>query len=195
MSESLDAVDELAGRLVRLRGPRVEDGPAFAAMDRDSEGARRWGQTSLPRSDERQRMWMQEQATKEHQGDTTWLVIETLEGTVVGSTTVDRASQRHGRFGYGIGLGQPYRRNGYGTEAVTLLLRFYFGELRYQKCDTSIYAFNEASLAMHEKLGFTREGRIRQALYTRGEFHDEIVVGITRDEFLERDRHWVALSN
>lgn len=184
MSSPLDELDEFSGKLVRLRGLRTEDGAAFLAMDRDTDGARRWGETNLPRTDDRARAWIEEQVTKNRSDDTAYLVIERLEDeAVVGSINVGRASPRHGRFGYGVGIGSEYRRLGYGTEAITLLLRFYFGELRYQKCDTSIYSFNLESLRLHEKVGFQTEGRIRRAIFTAGEFHDEIVVGITSDEF------------
>ena len=184
MGTPLDELDEFAGRLVRLRGVRAEDGPAFLAMDRDTDGARRWDETNLPRTDDRSRAWLEGQITKDRSDDSAFLAIERLEdGAVVGSMSVGRASPRHGRFGYGLGIATEYRRRGYGTEAITLLLRFYFGELRYAKCDTSIYSFNEPSLRLHEKLGFRTEGRIRQAIFTAGEHHDEILVGITSTEF------------
>jgi RimJ/RimL family protein N-acetyltransferase len=180
---ALDDLDELAGDKVRLRGLRLEDGPAFLAMDRDTDGARRWGETNLPRSDARARAWLEEQLAKNPKDHTTFLVIERLDDVIVGSLSVGRASARHGRFGYGLGLGAEHRRQGFGSEAVSLLLRFYFGELRYRKCDTSIYSFNEPSLRMHERLGFQVEGRIRDAIFTGGQHHDEIVVGITAEEF------------
>lgn len=37
---------------------------------------------------------------------------------------------------------------------------------------------------MHEKLGFQVEGRVRRAVFTGGALHDEILVGITAEEFL-----------
>ena len=184
---TLDELDELAGEKVRLRGLRLDDAEAFGAMDRDTEGSRRWGETNLPRSDARARSWIEEQVNKARTDDTTFLVIERIAGdVVVGSMSVGRASARHGRFGYGLGLGHEHRRQGFGSEAITLLLRFYFGELRYSKCDTSIYDFNEPSLHLHERLGFQVEGRIRQAIFTQGRYVDEILVGITADEFFER---------
>ncbi len=183
---ALHALDELAGAKVRLRGLRLEDAPAFLAMDRDSDGTRRWGETNLPRSDDRARAWLEEQIKKDRSGDIGFFVIERLDDVVVGSMSVGRASPRHGRFGYGLGLGHEHRRQGFGSEAISLLLRFYFGELRYTKCDTSIYSFNEASLRLHERLGFTVEGQIRQAIFTNGSFHDEVIVGITAAEFLEK---------
>lgn len=187
MRSDLDALDEFAGRLVRLRGLRRDDGPAFLAMDRDTGGARRWDETHVPRTDDRTAAWLEGEVTRDRSDDTAFLVIERLDdGAVLGSINVGRAAPRHGRFGYGLGIGREFRRQGYGTEAITLLLRFYFGDLRYTKCDTSIYAFNDESIRLHEKLGFRTEGRIRQAIFTAGEHHDEIVVGITADEFFAR---------
>jgi RimJ/RimL family protein N-acetyltransferase len=178
--------NELAGDLVRLRAPEPDDLDAFRAFDLDSQGARQSGQTELPVSREAQRLWGEEDASKRPTGDSARLVIETLGGEVIGSISVDRANRRHGVFSYGIGIGSEHRGKGYGSEALVLLLRFYFAELRYQKCDTGIYAFNEGSLRFHERLGFVVEGRRRRGVYTEGEYHDVVLVGMTREEFDRR---------
>jgi RimJ/RimL family protein N-acetyltransferase len=39
---------------------------------------------------------------------------------------------------------------------------------------------------MHQKLGFQIEGRVRRAIFSQGDYHDEIIVGITAGEFFER---------
>ena len=95
----------------------------------------------------------------------------------------DSADRRNGVFSYGIGLGHHHRGKGYGAEAVVLLLRFYFAELGYQKCDTWVYAFNEVSLALHRGFGFIEEGRLRRTVYTAGAHHDEVYLGLTAEEF------------
>ena len=118
--------------------------------------------------------------------DRCFLAIERLDNVLVGYISVAWANPRSGRFRHALAIGASYRRQGFGTEAVTLLLRFYFGELRYQKCDSGIWGFNDASLAMHEKLGFQIEGRVRRAIFSQGDYHDEIMVGITAEEFVER---------
>ena len=175
-------LDELAGDLVRLRAPKLADLDAFDAF-RDSDGERRWGQTELPRSPELSRAWLEELVNRKREDDTAFLVVESSEGEVVGSITVGQADRRNGVFSYGIGLTAPHRRKGFGTEAIVLLLRFYFGELRYQRCEAVIYGFNEPSLAFHRKLGFEVEERDAAALYTQGRYHDKVMVGMLREEF------------
>lgn len=81
--------------------------------------------------------------------------IETLDGTLVGWVNVARTDRRNGLFTYAIGVGREHWRKGYGTEAVLMMLRFYFAELAYRKVETKVYAFNEASLRFHDELGFT----------------------------------------
>jgi RimJ/RimL family protein N-acetyltransferase len=49
-----------------------------------------------------------------------------------------------------------------------------------------VYGFNEASIRLHESLGFQREGCLRRMVYTEGRFHDEVVYGMTAEEFREK---------
>jgi RimJ/RimL family protein N-acetyltransferase len=63
------------------------------------------------------------------------------------------------------------------------MLRYYFGELRYQKVVAEVYGFNDDSISFHESLGFVLEGRLRQMIYTGGEYHDMLMFGMTSEEF------------
>ena len=85
-----------------------------------------------------------------------------------------------------MALGEQYRRQGYASEAITLLLRYFFQELRYQKVTAHVYSFNEPSIKLHEKLGFQQEGRLRRMVYTNGQFFDEVLFGMTAEEFATR---------
>ena len=49
-----------------------------------------------------------------------------------------------------------------------------------------IYDFNEASIKLHEKLGFVHEGRRRRMGFTDGRYYDWILLGMTVEEFWER---------
>ncbi len=88
-----------------------------------------------------------------------------------------------GTFGFGLGVGRPHQRRGYASEAIVLLLRYMFGERRYQKANVGVYAYNTASLELHAKLGFVVEGRRRRAVFMGGRYHDEVLLGLTVEEF------------
>lgn len=93
----------------------------------------------------------------------------------------------NGTFKYALAIKRPFWRKGYGREAVTIFLRYFFRELRYQKCTALVYAFNERSIRFHEALGFKFEGRLRNMLYTNGEYFDELYFGLTRAEWDQLD--------
>jgi RimJ/RimL family protein N-acetyltransferase len=84
---------------------------------------------------------------------------------------------------YGLAILPDHQRHGYATEAIRLVLRYYFQERRYQKVTVEVYSFNEPSILLHQALGFTLEGRLRRMIYTEGTYHDVLMFGLTDDEF------------
>lgn len=92
---------------------------------------------------------------------------------------------RKGEHGFLIG-DKEYWGKGFGSEALTLLLRYAFLELNLNKINASFSSLNIASIKVHEKVGFTVEGKRRQEKYENGIYNDIILVGITREEFLQK---------
>ena len=174
------------GKLVRLRAVEPDDWKAFQAWDQDSDLQRLGWMVHFPRSDEGARDWTRQQSLLSPQEDNYRWVIENSEGQAVGSVNTHGCDRRSGTFEFGITIGREHWRNGYGSDAIRVLLRYFFGERRYQKVTSFVYDFNEGSLALHREFGFVDEGRIRRALYTGGAYHDSIVLGMTAEEFFER---------
>jgi RimJ/RimL family protein N-acetyltransferase len=174
------------GKLIRLRALEPADWEAYVAWNQDDEQARSLYSIPLPQSEEAVRRWAEKEATKEATGDNFRFVIENVEGEVVGDLTTHHCDSRAGTFSYGVSIARERRRKGYAKEAILLALRYYFQELRYHKVTASVYSFNEASIRLHESLGFQKEGQIREVVYTRGRYFDEILYGMTADEFREK---------
>jgi RimJ/RimL family protein N-acetyltransferase len=171
------------GERVRLRAMEPQDWDVFHRNDEDAETARLCYWIPFPRSAEASRKWAQDEAMEGARGDAVRLVIENGAGEVVGNLNTMECDRRCGTFKYGIAILRPHWGKGYATEAIRLLLRYYFQELRYQKCTVHVYDFNEASLKLHQKLGFQVEGRLRRMIFTNGAYHDEYALGITVEEF------------
>jgi RimJ/RimL family protein N-acetyltransferase len=112
-----------------------------------------------------------------------WM-MEDQADEVVGIINILATERRNGTFGYGLAVRREHWGQGYAGEAVRLVLNYYFSEFGYQKCTVDVYDFNSASIGLHQKLGFTQEGRVRRMIYTQGEYHDSLIFGITAEEFL-----------
>ena len=176
------------GERVRLRAVESSDWEAFHRNDEDSEEARLCYWIPFPRSTDGSRKWVEESAHAAPVNDAFHWAIESSQGELVGSMNTMDTSSRNGTFSYGLAIFRPHWRKGYAAEAIRILLRYYFREMRYQKCTVRVYGFNEPSLKLHERLGFQVEGRLRRMIYTGGQFHDEIQLGITAEEFAALDR-------
>lgn len=125
---------------------------------------------------------------RDNSNDNFFWIVEDLSGTLVGFVGTFDCERRHGTFKYGVVIKRDFWRKGYAKEALTIILRYYFRELRYQKIVAIFYAFNEPSINFHETFGFTLEGRLRRMVYTNGTFYDELYFGMTREEFDQRDK-------
>lgn len=171
------------GQKIRLRAVLPEDWEKFRENDQDSEIARAADAIYFPRSEARTRAWAEEQATRAADGDNMRLSIETLDGEFVGTINAFFCDRRNGNFKYGLAIFRPYQRLGYASEAVKIFLRYYFDELRYEKVTANVFGFNEPSMRLHEHLGFTQEGRLRNMVYTDGQYYDEYIYGLLKSEF------------
>lgn len=175
------------GKKVRLRAPRLEDVEWFLRQDEDSHNQRANDRLYLPPSPLRSEAWL-EKLIVDYRPDShdVRLMIETLDGELVGTINPHDCDPQRGTWEYGIVIDAAHRRKGYATEAIILVGRYYFEELRYQKLNIHVYGFNASSIQLHERLGFTLEGRIRRMIYTNGQFWDELVYGMTAEEFHAR---------
>ena len=88
-------------------------------------------------------------------------------------------------FETGSRIYRSFRGLGYGFEAKTLVLRYAFYELRFQKYNIRCLATNQPMIHHAARLGCQEEGRIRRHIYTEGEYRDELIFGLTREEFDE----------
>lgn len=174
------------GRVVRLRAVDPEDWEAHYHWDQDSEMSGRLDFVWPPTSRARARRWAEE-TSRQPDDDNLALEIEALEdGALVGHIGVHDSDRRIGSFSYGLAVLPEHQRRGYASEAILLVARYFFQELRYQKVNAQVHSDNTPSLALHEKLGFAREGALRRMVYTGGQFYDLMYFGMTAEEFAAR---------
>lgn len=84
----------------------------------------------------------------------------------------------------GIVIGEKRRwGQGYGQEAVRLLLDYGFNLLNLNSVMLGTYSFNQRAIRCYEQVGFQRIGRRREARIIAGEKYDLILMDILADQF------------
>lgn len=106
---------------------------------------------------------------------------------VIGGTEITNIDKRNGTAGGGIWLNEIYQRNGYGTEAFATRIKYAFEVLGLRRIENGYYVGNEKSKRMQEKLGYKYEGTRRKKFYcmATGEYMDECITGLLKEEFIE----------
>ncbi|HEY7834063.1 MAG TPA: GNAT family protein [Ktedonobacterales bacterium] len=175
------------GSRVRLRAVEPDDAAAHFVWNQDAGMTRPLDYVWFPQSRAAAQRWAENLSLDSPPvGDVFHFVIETLAGELAGALATHNCDRRVGSFGYGVAIREEQQRQGYASEAIVLVLRHFFEELRYQKATVTVYGFNEPSIRLHERLGFQREGQVRRMVYTQGQHFDLLYYGITGEEFAAR---------
>ena len=169
-----------------LRTLTPDDAPTvFALIEADRERLRRWFPwVDGTRTVEDQRSWIERAIAPEHDREANgiWLRAGELTGTI--GMTVNTL-ENHGEIGYW--LASPHEGKGLVTRAAAALLDVAFDRLGLHRVMIRAATGNPRSQAVAERLGFTREGVLReQGFVNTGEYHDLVVFGMLDREWPER---------
>ncbi|MGI6157945.1 MAG: GNAT family N-acetyltransferase [Saccharofermentanales bacterium] len=121
-------------------------------------------------------------------GQTNFAFACRVDGTTIGLATLSDVDYTSGHGEVGIMLLEPFRGEGYASEAMALLSDYAFGELRLHRLMARVADVNAPSLALFERLGFVREGRLREGMRRRHGYVDFILFGLLSDEWAGRSQ-------
>ena len=173
------------GERIRLRPMHADDAERWLAEEQsDTEAARflDYG-VELPKSEQAARSFAERYAEFNNRSERIMFSIDTLGGELVGGINIHSMNEKNGTFETGSRIYRAFRGRGYGFEAKIIVLRYAFHELRYQKYNIRCMESNQPMIRQAKRLGCTEEGRIRRQIYTDGEHRDELIFGLTREEF------------
>jgi len=101
----------------------------------------------------------------------------------VGTCLLFRLDEGSARAELGYALGRAHWGRGFMHEALVGLLRSAFGSMGLRRIEAEIDPRNVASARLVQRLGFTKEGLLRQRWVTKGEATDVEIYGLLRSEW------------
>lgn len=123
-------------------------------------------------------------------------LVQTPEGTPIGLSSIVNIDWRNRHAWHGLVIGDSsHRGKGYGIDAILATMRYAFEELNLERLDGGMIEYNQASLSTYcgPKVGWKEEGRKRCYFFRKGRFWDQVMVGVTRADYLglcERTKYW-----
>ena len=123
-----------------------------------------------------------------HNPDSKCLVFEyeRMPAGVVNFTGIDEVN---GRCHWGFYLGETGLPPGTGSVMGFLGLEYAFSHFKICKICSEVFAFNEASINYHKKLGFIEEGRLAAHAMKNGSCEDVILFALFKDHWLAARKH------
>ncbi|MEV0899818.1 GNAT family protein [Actinoplanes sp. NPDC049802] len=169
-----------------LRRFRASDAPVLSAYRSDPEVAR-YQSWEAPFPLERAQIAVRNFAagSPDKAGHFQYAVELAAEETLIGDVYV-RLHDNLRQAEIGFTFAGPYQKRGFATEAVSAVLDRLFGRQGLHKVTGECDARNVRSAALMERLGFRREGLLRQQTFLKGEWTDDLLYGLLATEWRGR---------
>jgi RimJ/RimL family protein N-acetyltransferase len=188
----------ITGERIRFRGIERADLPVFVKWLNDPEVRQgiliyhpfsqaeeeNWYEEMLKRPIDEHVLGIEVRLSSEQTRETSAPDVEE-HWKLIGSLAFTNFDWRNRSSEFGIMIGvKTYWNQGYGTEAVRLLVRHGFDTLNLNRIFLHVFENNPRAIRAYEKAGFVREGRLRQAEFTDGKYIDILVMSILKDDYL-----------
>lgn len=117
-----------------------------------------------------------------------WFGIRSKSGVPLGDIALGHILPHHRIAEIGIGIGEPdYWGGGYGTDALLLMVEFAFNWLDLRKLCLDTMGLNVRMQRAAEKVGFHEEARRRCLWYADGQWTDDVLYGLLREDWPGRE--------
>ena len=103
--------------------------------------------------------------------------------TLIGTTTLFNLSLSNGRAEIGYAMGRAYWGKGYMNEALKALIVHAFDVANLRRLEADVDPRNTPSVRTLERLGFQREGYLRERWHVEGELQDAFFYGLLKREW------------
>jgi len=172
-----------AKRLI-LRELVPQDAPALFEIFGNPEVCRYWSRPALENLRAAEALQVEITQRFEERSLFQWGLAERSTGMIVGTCTLATLSLEHRRAEVGFALARSAWGNGYIAEALPALLGFAFSVLRLHRLEADVDPRNTRSIRVLERLGFVREGFLRERYLLHDETQDTLLYGLLHREWI-----------
>jgi len=178
--ESLPTID---ARRISLRWISEDDVDALYTVFSDPEVMRYW--STPPLSDNNAALILLGEIHDGFKRRTLlkWGIARNTDNALIGTTTLFNLDFSNRRAELGYGLGRAHWGNGYMQEALNAPLAYAFEVLEFHRIEADVDPRNIASIRTVERLGFQREGYLRERWQVNGEIQDTLFYGLLRPDW------------
>ncbi|WP_426702695.1 GNAT family N-acetyltransferase [Rhodanobacter sp. Col0626] len=110
-------------------------------------------------------------------------------GSLIGDLGVNLPEDSRDPVEFGVSVAPAHQGKGYASEIVLAVFDRLFDKLARHRIHASVDPRNLASVAMLRGLGMRQEAHHRQSLWLHGEWVDDVIFAMLRQEWQAAERH------
>lgn len=172
---------KLVGERIYLSPMNMEDAEKYVEWFCDFKMTDGIGKSSDIVTVQAEREWI-ENVLKNN--ELTFAIVDLESDKLIGNCGFNTIDNKNRTAEVGIFIGEEENRsNGYGAEALRLLLDYGSNYLNLNNIMLGVRAFNERAIACYKKVGFKEYGRRRECYFLNGKYYDDIFMDILAREF------------
>jgi ribosomal-protein-alanine N-acetyltransferase len=176
-------VQTISSSRLSLRDIRTDDVDDFYAVYSHPEVMRYWSTPPLPNREAAMKLISEIHDGLKRQELLKWGIALATDDRLIGSVTLFHLDFTHRRAEIGYALGRPYWRQGYMQETLSAIIDYAFTVLNLHRLEADVDPRNIASMRTVERLGFQREGYLRERWQVNGEIQDALFYGLLRPDW------------
>ena len=180
-----DTLPVITAERVFLRWISEDDIDSLYEVFSDPQVMRYW--SSAPYTDREQAVKLQREIADSNEKETMikWGLALRDSNRVIGTATLFNLSLDNGRAEIGYAMGRAHWGKGYMHEALQVLVKHSFEAMQLRRLEADVDPRNAASIRTLERLGFQREGFLRERWHVNGEIQDAFFYGLLQREWLK----------
>lgn len=109
-----------------------------------------------------------------------------FQGQVIGGAALKSIKWFNRKAEVSIFLDPRHQGKGLGKQALKKLIDFAFQTMNLYRLEAEVVDYNEAAKKLFPGAGFREEGRLREAKFFEGSYHDILRYGLLRREYEEK---------
>lgn len=168
---------------IRLRHLEETDIESLFDIFSDEEAMLYWSSPPFAEMSEAAKLLAQINKNFEQKNLFQWGIALKENDKIIGTTTIFHLDMRNRRAEIGYALNRQFWKQGFVNEALNALFKFAFEELNLHRIEADVDPENTASIRVLERLGFEKEGFLRERWHVGGKTFDSYFYGLLRKDF------------
>lgn len=168
----------ISGDKIKIKGLTKNSQEKIYAWVNDEELRKLTG-TIYPISEFEHEEWIKNVATsKEYK---VFMISEKEKNLDIGTIGLKNFDYLNSNVELFISIGnRSYLNGGYGTDAVRTMTKYVFNRLNLHKVYLKVFESNKRAIRCYEKVGFKKEGILKDHCFIEGKYENVIVMGILK---------------